>query len=142
MGFVNDVASTMGTGSMTVLAELEEVKYRAAQTPPVDHSGDAVLRFMDIELDWRAHRVRRGQRSIHLSTLDLRILRFLMLAPTRVFTRDEILQGVWPRGVFVTERTVDVHMAALRKALSDADGTTPVRTVRGRGYSIDSADMS
>jgi two-component system phosphate regulon response regulator PhoB len=98
---------------------------------------DASLRFLDIELDWLAHRVIRGGRLLHLSTLHVRLLRFLMLSPTRVFTRSEILQNVWPQDVFVLERTVDVHIAVLRKALDVPGRTNPVRTVRGRGYSLD-----
>ncbi|MDB5397735.1 MAG: DNA-binding response regulator [Rhodospirillales bacterium] len=122
---------------MSHLEMVGDTKSHGTQSIQVDQDSDATLRFLDIELDWQAHRVRRGKRIIHLSTLDLRLLRFLMLAPTRVFTRNEILKGVWPRGIFVTERTVDVHMAALRKALSDVGAPNPVRTVRGRGYSLD-----
>ena len=99
-----------------------------------------VLKFLDIELNWQAHRVTRNNRPVYLSTLDVRLLRFLMSFPGQVFTRAELLAQVWPPGVFVSERTVDVHIATLRKALGELDPTGPVRTVRGRGYSLDIAD--
>jgi two-component system phosphate regulon response regulator PhoB len=102
--------------------------------------GQTSLRFADVELDWLTHRVRKGGRLLHLSALHMKLLRFLMLSPTRVFTRSEILRSVWPQGVFVSERTVDVHMAALRKALDVPGQPNPVRTVRGRGYSLDDED--
>jgi two-component system phosphate regulon response regulator PhoB len=122
------------------MSNIDPVGDTAIDNPGIDQptvSDDAILRFMDIELDWRGHRVRRGRRLLQLSTLDVRLLRFLMLSPGEVFTRDEILRRVWPQGVYVCDRTVDVHMAALRKALHDPHLPDPVRTVRGRGYSLD-----
>jgi two-component system phosphate regulon response regulator PhoB len=97
----------------------------------------APLTVHDIELDWDKHRLKRGSRDVRLSTLDLSLLRFLMIEPSRVFSREEILKGVWPRGINVGARTVDVHIAALRKALDVSSAPNPVRTVRGRGYSLD-----
>jgi two-component system phosphate regulon response regulator PhoB len=96
-----------------------------------------VLRFADVELDWWTHRVRRGTQLIRLSPLDIRLLKFLMECPGRVFTRQEILQGAWPSNVFVTERTVDAHIVTLRKALGKFGQPEVVRTVRSRGYSLD-----
>ena len=122
---------------MTCLDVFEGKTPWAAKTAPHELRADGTLLYLDIELDWRTHRVTRGRRPIHLSTLDLTLLRFLMLAPGQVFTRDEILDCVWPKGVHVCDRTVDVHMAALRKALHVPDQPDPVRTIRGRGYSLD-----
>ncbi len=107
-----------------------------------DGQTDATLVVFDIELDWRRHRIKRASQDIHLSTLDLRLLRFLMMEPSRVFSRDEILKGVWPHGINVGLRTVDVHIAALRKALGTPSAPNPVRTVRGRGYSLDPGDRT
>jgi len=118
---------------------IENREGAGSHLPENDPPTEETLRFMDIELHWRAHRVRRGVRLIHLSTLEMQLLRFLMLSPNRVFTRDEILRGVWPHGIFVTERTVDVHIAGLRRALHDPNGPNPLRTVRGRGYSLDNS---
>jgi len=98
---------------------------------------NASLVVCDIELDWNRHRIKRGCHKIHLSTLDLRLLRFLMAEPSRVFSREDILKGVWPQGINVGLRTVDVHIAALRRALGISGAPNPVRTVRGRGYSLD-----
>jgi two-component system phosphate regulon response regulator PhoB len=112
---------------------------RSARTSieePVQHTA-APLTVHDIELDWHRHRLKRGSRDVRLSTLELSLLRFLMTEPSRVFSREEILKGVWPRGINVGARTVDVHIAALRKALAVPSAPSPLRTVRGRGYSLD-----
>jgi two-component system phosphate regulon response regulator PhoB len=109
--------------------------------PQRRHAGesaiDAPLKFLDLELAWTAHRVLKNGRALSLSTLHVRLLRFLMQWPTRVFTRSEILEHVWPQGVFVSERTVDVHMSLLRRAPHVAGHPDLLRTVRGRGYSLD-----
>jgi two-component system phosphate regulon response regulator PhoB len=60
-----------------------------------------------------------------------------MLKPGRVFSREQLLDGVWGRDAYVDERTVDVHIGRLRKALSTAGEHDPIRTVRGAGYSFD-----
>jgi two-component system phosphate regulon response regulator PhoB len=122
---------------MTDLAAFDGKTPFAVQSTPIDGHIETTLRYLDIELDWRTHRATRARRPIHLSTLDLKLLRFLMLAPGQVFTRAEILEHVWPKGVHVCERTVDVHMTALRKELHVRDKPDLVRTVRGRGYSLD-----
>jgi two-component system phosphate regulon response regulator PhoB len=105
---------------------------------PSSHIPNSLI-VCDIELDWARHRIRRGSLDLHLSTLDFRLLHFLMSEPSRVFSREEILKGVWPRGINVGARTVDVHIATLRKALHVESRPNPVRTVRGRGYSLDFA---
>jgi two-component system phosphate regulon response regulator PhoB len=94
-----------------------------------------VLRAGDIELDRDTHRVRRNGRELHLGPTEFRLLEFLMQSPGRVFSRAQLLDGVWGRDVFVDERTVDVHVGRLRKALGR--GRDPIRTVRGSGYSFD-----
>ena len=93
------------------------------------------LKAGDIELDRRNQRVTRGARDIDLSPTEFRLLEFLMQAPGRVFSRAQLLDGVWGRDVYVDERTVDVHVGRLRKALGR--GRDPIRTVRGSGYSFD-----
>src|SRR5580700_4306437 len=91
------------------------------------------LRFLDIELDWQAHRVTRAKKQIPLSALDMYLLRLLMLGPSHVLCRAEILAVVWQSGVFVSEQTVDVHIGTLRRALSKHGGANAIRTVRARG---------
>jgi two-component system phosphate regulon response regulator PhoB len=95
------------------------------------------LRFLDIELNWQTQRVTRGKRSVRLSTLHVRLMKFFMLSPGQVFTRAEIISAVWPRGVVVSDQTVDVHVGKLRRALSKDGGSNVIRTVRSRGYALD-----
>ena len=94
----------------------------------------SLLRAGDLELNRETHRVRRSGRELHLGPTEFRLLEFLMQSPGRVFTRAQMLDGVWGRDVYVDERTVDVHVGRLRKALGR--GRDPIRTVRGSGYSI------
>lgn len=96
---------------------------------------DAVLRAGDLELDREAHRVRRAGRELHLGPTEFRLLEFLMRSPGRVFSRAQLLDAVWGQDVFIDERTVDVHVGRLRRALGR--GRDPIRTVRGSGYSFD-----
>ncbi|MEM8852326.1 MAG: phosphate regulon transcriptional regulator PhoB [Pseudomonadota bacterium] len=95
------------------------------------------LRAGDIELDRTTHRVRRSSREVHLGPTEFRLLEFLMQSPGRVFTREQLLDGVWGRDVYVDERTVDVHIGRLRKAINRGRLRDPIRTVRGAGYAFD-----
>jgi two-component system phosphate regulon response regulator PhoB len=96
-----------------------------------------VLRAGDIELDRETRRVRRGGRELHLGPTEFKLLEFLMQSPGRVFTREQLLDGVWGHDVYIDERTVDVHVGRLRKALNRPRQPDPIRTVRGAGYSFD-----
>ena len=96
-----------------------------------------LLRAGDIELDRAIHRVWRDGRDIDLGPTEFRLLEFLMQSPGRVFAREQLLDSVWGRDVYVDERTVDVHIGRLRKALNRARDKDPIRTVRGSGYSFD-----
>jgi two-component system phosphate regulon response regulator PhoB len=91
----------------------------------------------DIELDRDTHRVRRAGHDLHLGPTEFRLLEFLMQSPGRVFTREQMLDSVWGRDVYIDERTVDVHVGRLRKALNQPRQPDPIRTVRGAGYSFD-----
>ncbi|KZM51456.1 phosphate regulon transcriptional regulator PhoB [Labrenzia sp. OB1] len=96
----------------------------------------SMLRSGDIELDRETHRVRRNTKEIHLGPTEFRLLEFLMTAPGRVFSREQLLDGVWGHDVYVDERTVDVHVGRLRKALNKGKAKDPIRTVRGAGYAF------
>jgi two-component system phosphate regulon response regulator PhoB len=96
-----------------------------------------VLKVGDIELNRTAMSVLRRGNAIHLGPTDYRLLEFLMQQPGRVFSRDQLLDGVWGADVYVDERTVDVHIGRLRKALLQAWLSDPIRTVRGAGYSFE-----
>lgn len=97
----------------------------------------ATLAAGDLELDRETHRVRRGQRDVHLGPTEFRLLEFLMEKPGRVLSRSQLLDGVWGTAAEIDERTVDVHVGRLRKALSRGRELDPIRTVRGAGYSFD-----
>ena len=98
---------------------------------------DEVLAYGDIRMDLVQHRVTRGGKSLHLGPTEFRLLRHLMEHPARVFSREQLLDAVWGRDVYVEARTVDVHIRRLRVALEcDADGG-PIRTVRAAGYALD-----
>ncbi len=91
----------------------------------------------DLDLDRETRRVRRGMRDIHLGPTEFRLLDYLMERPGRVFSRSQLLDGVWGQAVEIDERTVDVHVGRLRKSLSRGRERDPIRTVRGAGYSFD-----
>ncbi len=98
----------------------------------------SVMKAGDLELDRTNHRVRRSGREIHLGPTEYRLLEYLMRNPGRVYSREQLLNGVWGTDVFVDERTVDVHVGRLRKAINRGRGTVdPIRTVRGAGYAFD-----
>ncbi len=90
----------------------------------------------DIEIDRVAHRVTRQGDDIHLGPTEFRLLDYFMQHPGRVFSREQLLDTVWGSDVYVEARTVDVHVGRLRKALRNAGGDDPIRTVRSAGYAL------
>jgi two-component system phosphate regulon response regulator PhoB len=97
----------------------------------------SVLSYGDISLDRETKRVHRAGREIHLGPTEFRLLEYLMEKPGRVFPRSQLLDSVWGLSAEIDERTVDVHVGRLRKALSRGRERDPIRTVRGSGYSFD-----
>ena len=95
-----------------------------------------VLVYEDIELDAETHRVTRGGRPLKLGPTEFRLLATLMEKPGRVWSREQLLDRVWGRDIYVDTRTVDVHIGRLRKALMQQGGNDPLRTVRGAGYAL------
>ena len=95
-----------------------------------------VLSFGDIELDREKKRVLRAGRPVDLGPTEYRLLEFLLERPGRVFSRAQLLDGVWGNEVYIDERTVDVHVGRLRKALNRGQAADPIRTVRGAGYAL------
>ena len=93
-----------------------------------------VLSVLDVEMDRLAHRVTRGSREVRLGPTEFRLLEFLMESPGRVLSRSQLLDGVWGRDAFVDDRTVDVHIGRLRKAIVRGKERDLIRTVRGSGY--------
>ncbi|MDB5592014.1 phosphate regulon transcriptional regulator PhoB [Enterovirga sp.] len=96
-----------------------------------------ILTGGDIELDRVQHRVRRAGQDLHLGPTEFRLLGFLMRSPGRVFSRSQLLDGVWGRDAELDERTVDVHVGRLRKAVHRDGLPDPIRTIRGAGYSFE-----
>lgn len=90
----------------------------------------------DIEIDRVEHRVMRNGNDIHLGPTEFRLLDYFMQHPGRVFSREQLLDTVWGSDVYVELRTVDVHVGRLRKALRQAGGDDPIRTVRSAGYAL------
>lgn len=94
------------------------------------------LEYGDILLDAETHRVTRGSDAIKLGPTEFRLLSTFMEKPGRVWSREQLLDRVWGRDIYVDTRTVDVHIGRLRKALCQHGGEDPVRTVRGAGYAL------
>ena len=94
------------------------------------------LSFADIILDAGEHRVFRAGQPLHLGPTEFRLLSTLMEKPGRVWTREQLLDRVWGRDIYVDTRTIDVHVGRLRQALMVNGGDDPVRTVRGTGYAL------
>jgi two-component system phosphate regulon response regulator PhoB len=101
-------------------------------------AADEMLTYAGIAMDLAAHRVHRNGRPIHLGPTEFRLLRFFMERPGRVFSREQLLDGVWGRDIYVELRTVDVHIRRLRKAINQDDEMDLIRTVRSAGYALDS----
>lgn len=97
-----------------------------------------VLSFGDLELDGEQHKVTRNGKSIKLGPTEFRLLTTFMESPKRVWSRNHLLDRVWGMDSDVDDRTVDVHIGRLRKALKQPNMPDPIRTVRGTGYSLDS----
>jgi two-component system phosphate regulon response regulator PhoB len=94
------------------------------------------LEFDDIVLDAETHRVTRDGAEVRLGPTEFRLLSTLMEKPGRVWSREQLLDRVWGRDIYVDTRTVDVHIGRLRKSLTTTGGADPLRTVRGAGYSL------
>src|SRR5436190_4476123 len=96
----------------------------------------ATLSAGDIELDRDTKRVSRSGREVPLGPTEFRLLEFLLEHPGRVFSREQLLDQVWGRDIYIDERTVDVHIGRLRKLLNSPREQDPIRTVRGAGYAL------
>ncbi len=95
-----------------------------------------VLEWDDIRLDPETHRVYRGNQVLKLGPTEFRLLSTFMEKPGRVWSREQLLDRVWGRDIYVDSRTVDVHIGRLRKSLMQNGGDDPLRTVRGAGYAL------
>ena len=94
------------------------------------------LEFDDLRLDRLEKRVFRDTIEIQLGPTEFRLLEFFLTNPKRVFTRDQILENVWPNNINVETRTIDVHVRRLRKSININNNKELIRTVRSSGYSL------
>jgi two-component system phosphate regulon response regulator PhoB len=95
------------------------------------------LEYAGVEMDTTAHRVRRDGKSVAVGPTEYRLLRHFLENPRRVFSRQQLLETVWPHSEDIEMRTVDVHVRRLRQALGEPD---LIRTVRAAGYALDAED--
>jgi two-component system phosphate regulon response regulator PhoB len=118
-----------------LVARVRAVLRRAKPQPQGE-----TLTYRELNMDLITHRVRRDGREIHLGPTEFRLLKFLMENQGRVFSREQLLDSVWGRDIYVEPRTVDVHIRRLRKAINVEGATDLVRTVRSAGYALDAED--
>jgi two-component system phosphate regulon response regulator PhoB len=118
-----------------LVARVRAVLRRAKPQP----QGETLI-YRDLNMDLITHRVRRDGQEIHLGPTEFRLLKFLMENQGRVFSREQLLDSVWGRDIYVEPRTVDVHIRRLRKAINIEGATDLVRTVRSAGYALDAED--
>ena len=117
------------------VAELmARVRKELRRTRPASVGEELV--FDDIVLDAASHRVSRAQNEIKLGPTEFRLLAAFLENKGRVLSREQLLDRVWGRDIYVDTRTVDVHIGRLRKALMQHGGDDPLRTVRGAGYAL------
>ena len=112
-----------------LVARINAVLLRAAL-----HNSDERIEFEGLALDQASHRVLVGEKTVPLGPTEYRMLEFFMTHPERVYKRDQLLDRVWGGNVYVEERTIDVHIRRLRKALEEFGYDRFIQTVRGSGY--------
>ncbi|MFT5789781.1 MAG: two-component system phosphate regulon response regulator PhoB [Shewanella sp.] len=112
-----------------LVARIKAVLRRAAPTcleEPIDVQG--------LQLDPVSHRVTAGEQVLDMGPTEFRLLHFFMTHPERVYSREQLLDNVWGTNVYVEDRTVDVHIRRLRKAVTESGHDRLIQTVRGAGY--------
>ena len=113
---------------------LARIKALLRRTAP--QTADTRIEIQGLQLDPVTHRVQAHQRKIDLGPMEFKLLHFFMAHPERVHSRERILDSVWGGNVYVEERTVDVHIRRLRKALTQSGHHALIQTVRGAGYRL------
>lgn len=114
-------------------------RVQAALRRSSGHQRGKMLRHGDITLDPEALRVVVGDKTVPLGQTEFKLLHFLLTNPDRVYSREQLLDNVWGINSFVEERTVDVHVLRLRKALRAHGVNKLIDTVRGAGYRLSAA---
>lgn len=111
-----------------LVARIQAVMRRSAG------SAEDIIKLGNLELDAAGHRVRANGNEVRLGPTEYRLLQFLMSHPDRVYSRAQLLDRIWGANVYVEERTVDVHVRRLRKALTGESADGYIQTIRGAGY--------
>jgi len=109
-------------------------RIRAVMRRTAPAGEDGVLEVGSLRLDMKSHRVTAGDLPVEMGPTEFKLLHFFMSHPERVYSRGQLLDMVWGRGAYVEERTIDVHIRRLRKALEPSAHDSYVQTVRGTGY--------
>ncbi|MBR7629610.1 MULTISPECIES: phosphate regulon transcriptional regulator PhoB [Aeromonas] len=110
-------------------ARLHAVMRRVSPT-----SVDEVIEVQGLKLDPVSHRVSAEEKALDMGPTEFRLLHFFMTHPERVYSREQLLNNVWGTNVYVEDRTVDVHIRRLRKAIEETGHDRLIQTVRGAGY--------
>lgn len=120
-------------------SQLLDTLQAKAQTghPLKAFSGNVCLWYAGIEMNLATHRVQRDGVEIHLGMIEFKLLSHLLRKPEQVCKRHELVADVWPKNIHVEPRTVNVHIARLRKALTVDGAPDLIRTVRSAGYALD-----
>ncbi|AOU97233.1 phosphate regulon transcriptional regulatory protein PhoB [Acidihalobacter yilgarnensis] len=118
-----------------LVARIRAVLRRAKPEP-----GEQPLEVAGLALDGSSHRVTADGTELEMGPTEFRLLQFFMAHPERVYSREQLLDRVWGRNAYVEERTVDVHILRLRKALNPYGYDSLVQTVRGAGYRFSARD--
>jgi two-component system, OmpR family, phosphate regulon response regulator PhoB len=103
---------------------------------------DDRLQLAGLSMDRASHRVSRDDREVTLGPTEYRMLEFFMQNPERVYSRSQLLDRVWGGNVYIEERTIDVHIRRLRKALEDVELDHLIQTVRGSGYRFSAREQA
>ncbi len=111
-------------------------RIRALLRRTVKSDIDQILTIGKLSIDTASHRVWAHDKTVNLNHTEFKLLRHFMMNPDRVFSRSQLLDSVWGHGTYIEERTVDVHVLRLRKALRAVGLEETVETVRGAGYRL------
>jgi len=137
----NDVSNGLDAGADDYITkpfsprELQS-RIRALLRRTLKITNEQILTNGQLSLNPQSHRVSVNDQTLELNHTEFKLLRFLMLNPDRVYSRIQLLDGVWGPGTYVEERTVDVHILRLRKALRAHGVDDAIETVRGAGYRL------
>ncbi len=139
-GAEDDKVRGLGVGADDYVVKPYSIKELVARIKAnLRKSGQSVTEFTyaDITLNTETHRVKRGDDTVKLGPTEFKLLQVFLKRPQRVFSRAQLLDLVWGADIYVDERTVDVHVGRLRKALKSGAKSEIIRTIRSAGYSLD-----